>query len=441
MITSKEAAINTILSHEGEFAEVKNPSYVYPPVEYYPLAPPVKSVKQLKAALMDMDGTTTTTEVLCVYSLEMMVRRMSGRYSHDQWKGVDHGHDLPHIIGNSTTRHVEYLLNTYREMLDEETIAREFLIAARWTLANSHDLQRRAEVMQNLKKLNLDDAPGLIDGGVSEEEWLKRFSYRLSASNFSTRVSLGIDIYYETYHRMLAMLKAGKSAEVRSMVFGGVHSGENLISPMPGISFLIPLLKGWLGEEADLMADILFSDYEKSMGKVLGFSRKQELIDKILKMGKAFEKQPVKLGLVTSSIFYEADIVIREVLEVLKIDIERSRLGAARKEKIRHAYDDYHRVYDAFVTASDSSEIRLKPHRDLYSIALHMAGMIPDDFDKVIGFEDSQSGTVAIRAAGIGCSIAVPFAQTIGHNLEAAAHVLPGGVPQAIIDYELFIKE
>lgn len=439
MITTKETAIKTIQSHAGEFAEVKNPSYIYPPVEYYPLAAPLKKVSQLKAALMDMDGTTTTTEVLCIHSLEMMVRRMSGQLTQQQWEGVDHHLDLPYIIGNSTTRHVEYLLHKYGNMLSHECIAREFLLAAHWTLIHGMDQQRQAEVIQNLRKLNLNGVAAEIKGGIPSEELLRRYADKIPAPDFNTMVSLGIDIYYETYHRILALLKEGKAGQVRRQVFGHETSSENLISPMPGIPVLIPLIKGWLGEEAGLMADTLFADYEKATGKTLDSQRRQQLSQLLTRMGMQFEKQPLKLGLVTSSIFYEADIVIREVLAVMKKVIENSPLSPERKEMILKAYQDYHNVYDAFVTATDSSEIRLKPHRDLYSIALHKTGLMPVDFDKVIGFEDSQSGTVAIRAAGIGCCIAVPFAQTLSHDLSAATHILPGGVPEAIIDYELFV--
>ncbi|TVQ06672.1 MAG: hypothetical protein EA361_19310 [Bacteroidetes bacterium] len=441
MITSKDTAIKTIQSHNGEFAEVKNPSYVYPPVEYYPLAAPLKSVNELKAALMDMDGTTTTTEVLCIYALDMMVRRMSGLLTPEQWHGVDHKTDLPFIIGNSTTKHVEYLLAKYNELLKPQEITREFIRAARWTLTHGMDAQRKAEVVQNIKKLNLHEMLTAIEEGITDAELTERFENKVTISGFHTTVNLGIDIYYETYHRILALLKEGKAAEVRMQVFGNADADENLISPMPGIPVLIPLMKGWLGEEAGLLAETLFTDYEKSTGKNLDAGRRQLLTRELVKLGLQFEKSPLKLGLVTSSIFYEADIVIQEVLQVMKQVIENSLLSAERKEKILNAYRDYHNVYDAFVTASDSSEIRLKPHRDLYSIALHKTGLMPEDFDKVIGFEDSQSGTVAIRAAGIGCCIAVPFAQTLSHDLSAATHVLPGGVPEAVLDYGLFLQK
>jgi beta-phosphoglucomutase-like phosphatase (HAD superfamily) len=90
--------------------------------------------------------------------------------------------------------------------------------------------------------------------------------------------------------------------------------------------------------------------------------------------------------------------------------------------------------YDAILTASDSSEIRLKPHRDLYSIALHRLGLSPDDFDAVLGLEDSESGLIAIRGAGIGLAVAVPFAQTRGHDLAAAAKINHGGLPELMFE-------
>ncbi len=439
MITEVNKVLSTIQSHNGEFAEIKNPSYIYPPLEYYPLANRITKVNEIMAVLMDMDGTTTTTEVLCIHSLEMMVRRMSGKLSNDQWVGVDHKADLPYIIGNSTTKHVEYLLNKYNELLIPAKVAEEFLVAANWTIQHGKDEQRKKEVVQNLKKLGLTEVlHGLME--KSATELIQFCEGKIQISSFTTLVSLGIDIYYENYHRILALLKEGKTSHVRKMVFGEHASGEHLISPMPGIPVLIPLLKGWLGNEAGVMADILANDYQKSTGLVPDHIKRQEFKQKLTEYGVLFEKHPVKLGLVTSSIFYEADIVIREVLSVISEIISRSNLSKGRKEYILTRVQNYHDVYDAFVTASDSSEIRLKPHRDLYSIALHKAGVMPGDFDKVIGFEDSESGTIAIRAAGIGCCIAVPFMQTLSHDLGAASFVLKGGIPEALTEYGLFMK-
>lgn len=76
------------------------------------------------------------------------------------------------------------------------------------------------------------------------------------------------------------------------------------------------------------------------------------------------------------------------------------------KLKLLKAFN-YLGFYDAFITATDSNEIRLKPHRDLYSIALNQMGIASKDFNKVLGLEDSESGTFAIRAAGVGLCCAV----------------------------------
>lgn len=95
--------------------------------------------------------------------------------------------------------------------------------------------------------------------------------------------------------------------------------------------------------------------------------------------------------------------------------------------------NDYSHIYDAVVTANDSSEIRLKPHRDLYSIALYRLAVKKEDYKYTIGCEDSDSGIVAVRAAGIGCSVALPFKNTENHKFWAAAHVLPGGLPELIL--------
>jgi len=438
MITNSEKAIQTIQNHQGEFAEVKNPSYIYPPVEYYPLAKRSKKVDSLMGAMMDMDRTTTTTEVLCVYALEMMIRRMSGKIRREQWSGIDHNTDLSYIIGNSTTKHVEYLVKTYKDLLNEKESVLEFIRAARWTLQNSPDENRRQEVVTNIKKLGLNKyLPAFeneTENSLLSQEWIGD----ISAKNFGMLVNMGIDMYYQTYHEILIMLRDGKGEVVRKMVFENNHPDE-LISPMPGIPFLIPLLKGWLGEEAHTMKGILFTDYERSTGSSLTKEKKEHFTEKIKKMGLHFQKNPVKLALVTSSIFYEADIIIKEILKIMSDITEKSDLSNGKKAEIRNNYTHYHNVYDAFVTANDSSEIRLKPHRDLYSIALHKTALLPEDFDKVIGFEDSESGTIAMRAAGIGCCIAVPFAETSGHNLQAASQILPGGVPSAILDYDLFM--
>lgn len=71
-----------------DFALIENPGYVFPGFEIVPLAKKSKSVENIIAAVMDMDGTTTTTEVLCIHSLEYMIRQITGRMTKDSWSGL-----------------------------------------------------------------------------------------------------------------------------------------------------------------------------------------------------------------------------------------------------------------------------------------------------------------------------------------------------------------
>ncbi|HSL89263.1 MAG TPA: hypothetical protein VK870_08175, partial [Ignavibacteriaceae bacterium] len=136
---------------------------------------------------------------------------------------------------------------------------------------------------------------------------------------------------------------------------------------------------------------------------------------------------------------YEADIVLREVFKIIYTKLDKMISESDEKTKLLKRFNNYRNYYDAIVTASDSNEIRLKPHRDLYSIALYKLNVPREKFTQVVGFEDSESGTIAIRAAGIGLSIAVPFAETSGHNLKAATYICKSGLPEVILKHNLFL--
>jgi len=66
-------------------------------------------------------------------------------------------------------------------------------------------------------------------------------------------------------------------------------------------------------------------------------------------------------------------------------------------------------------------------------------GIPPEQFHCVAGFEDSESGTIAIRAAGISVCCALPFAMTRNHQFEAATQVCPGGIPEVILLKNFFL--
>lgn len=415
-----------------EFAIVRNPSYIHPPYEIYPLSKKAVTLPQgLAATVMDMDGTTTTTEPICLHSLATMVRKTTGNADNPAWVGLDHDRDYPHIIGNSTTRHVEYLMQTYEKGFSANASAAAWLRAAAWTLKEGADPARRIEVENNARSFGvgalltdpvfktLRESPA--DAGALAD-LMTRFGARIPLSDFATRVRAAVDIYYQRYHEILARIASGSITGLAREVLG-TDSGE-MIRAMPGVAVFLALVKGWLGAEAGKLG-VLFAETDAA--------------GSLAALGSHFEANPAKVGVVTSSIRYEADIVLGAVFGVLRSEIARWPLDADHKQRILDGFASPAAYYDAIVTATDSSEIRLKPHRDLYSIALHQLGLAPKDFDRVVGFEDSESGLIAIRAAGIPVCCAVPFAETQGHDLSAASLIAHGGLPEVMLKHKVFL--
>ena len=209
---------------------------------------------------------------------------------------------------------------------------------------------------------------------------------------------------------------------------------------MSGVAVFLTLVKGWLGEDLELF-------YEEMKSYLLSHPQLRYTEEKLIQyktrlgwLGKYFKTNPAKIAIVTSSIEYEANIVLREVFDIIRKEIMRWPISKERKKWLIGKFGSYNNIYDVVITASDSSEIRLKPHRDLYSIALHQLGIAKEKFCNVIGLEDSESGTISIRAAGIGLCVALPFAGTQRHNLSAASFILQGGLPEAILVHNLFLS-
>jgi beta-phosphoglucomutase-like phosphatase (HAD superfamily) len=443
----------TLITKLGdEFAVVKNPVYIHPEFELYPLAKKIKTADKLVAAVMDMDGTTTTTELLCIHSLEFIVRKFSGRVDTQTWKGLNPKEDYPHIIGNSTTKHVEYLIAKYSKSFKKNEVIKSFLFAAAWTLIFGKDNQRKSEVVMNLKSFNCQDLitdeyfkkiinlTTLLDEDKEQlsDYLFNKYKNYFSSLGFNDYVRLGIDVYYQRYHEILERIRLGESKFIAEELFGDPH--KHLIEAMSGIPVMLPMIKGLITEHHDLFFDYILKAFEHKSGKAFSLTNMEKARKNFTELCQKFQVSPIKTAIVTSSIFYEADIVLREVFKVISNELNNLLPDSDFKRNLLKKFSDYNFYYDAIVTANDSSEIRLKPHRDLYSIALFKLNVAKEDFNKVIGFEDSESGTIAIRAAGIGLSIAVPFAETSGHNLKAAAYVCKGGLPEAILKYNMFIK-
>ncbi|MFA6097920.1 MAG: hypothetical protein WCV50_03915 [Patescibacteria group bacterium] len=439
------------LNGAGEISVVENPNYIYPRYSFYPLADKIQQpLAQLKGVVTDMDGTTTTTEVLCINSLEYMVRVMTGREEAIKWTGLDHLKDYPHIIGNSTTKHVEYLLKAYGKFIRPLFVKRSFINAGVWTLVAGQDENRRREVSNNIQVFG---AAGLLKEPLVlalqkhrqvtaeaarrvAKKLEKRYLLKLKITTQNDLVRAGVDIYYQRYHYILGKIDQGKGKTIRK----SLGLTRHLIEPMPGIGIYLSLLRGWLGKDLVkfypyLEAHLLSNRYLRYSKKYLSTCKKN-----LGQIGAYYAKNPVPIAIVTSSIEYEARIVLNEVFKEIRRQIAEWPLSAGKKEKLKKYFSDYKNIYNGFITASDSSEIRLKPHRDLFSLALHQLGIGPRDFKYVIGFEDSESGLLAIRAAGIGKSIAVPFTDTLGHDLSSANIILYGGIPEAILIHRTFVK-
>ncbi|MBD3363160.1 hypothetical protein GF362_05555 [Candidatus Dojkabacteria bacterium] len=410
------------LYQTSEFAIVQNPSGVYPKFEIYPLAQAKIPLKKICAILTDMDGTTTTTETLCLYSLAEMIRLIT---NHNIEK-LDQKKDYPNIIGNSTTKHVEYLINKYQEDIDTKEFIKKYIEAVLWTVKNSADQKRKNEVIANSKNTGTYQIlENIIGQDISKFKNPKSIIIKclknmgkINLNRFEYKVKAAIDIYYANYHQILKQISNGKSQELSTKL----TAGKALIKPMNYISTFLPLIKGVLGEEAEYFGK---NSEEKSVLK---------------RLGKYFQDNPVKIGLVTSSIFYEADIVLTEIFRKINSDIKHWNVSSKVKQKALKIFSSYNSFYDVVVTADDSHEIRLKPHRDLYSIALYKLGIPQKEFKYVIGFEDSESGTIAIRAAGVGLSIGLPFDDTKGHNLAAAKHIMKNGLYEFVHKHRFLLE-
>lgn len=442
------ATATTLFQELGqEFAVVKNLAHVYPPYDLYPLAPPRRTVGNgLRAAVMDMDGTTTTTEPLCINALETMVGRVSGRAGDPTWSGLSPAQDYPHIIGNSSTRHVEYLLQTYFETIQPQAFMEALVQASAWTLGYSQDDSRRQDLDSMLTVLGMADLKSdhrfqaltrvaRHDDGETKSAitalattWLGAYP----ANDFPRLTRASVEIYYQRYHELLSAVAVANGTPLP--VYLRAPSDGLLIQPMPGIGVYLALISGLLGDEAGTVFPVLANHLEQT-----GLEVPSDGAERLADLGRRFAAAPAKVALVTSSIAYEARVVLGEVFRQLHDEVLSWELSNENTERIQERFQGPESYYDAIITASDSCEMRLKPHRDLYSLALGRLGLHPDAFGDVVGFEDSESGTIAIRAAGISVCCALPFHMTTGHVFQAATHTCLGGLPEVILAKRCFL--
>jgi len=330
-------------------------------------------------------------------------------------------------------------LDTYGDSIDEEAFAFSFLDAIVWTLRFNRDTGRERDVLIDLQTFGLEELGELIKEIRSvrdERELIARFAPVVEFSSFTRQLRAAITIYYQRYHFILSLIEEDNRARLQEEL-PFMQEDTRLIAPMPGVGIFLGLIKGCFTSQK--IIPYALELWKKHPHTTCNADNMQKYVDNFRFLMDYFSASPLKVAVVTSSIYYEANIVMREVFRILHEEVQEYPASIAEKEALKDAFADYKGYYDGFITATDSSEIRLKPHRDLYCLALHELGVERENFDKVVGFEDSESGLTAIRAAGIPVSIAVPFYGTEGHDMQTASEILPGGLLQAIFEYKLFL--
>lgn len=449
-ISEKQLSV-ALKAQSKRYLVVKNQEGIFPPVEYYPLRPtPKLPLKKLTAVLLDMDGTLTTTEELNLHSLEYLTGLCIEERRRHEWKGLDPIADYPWIIGTSTTKSLEYIIGKYGAERTTKSFLSAYFSSVASTLLREEDDGRKQESMLTLNAvfgadlLNrfLNAVRKVHSGALSRKKQdvqnlANRFADEVielpTGLTRGEQIRCGLDIFYGRYHEIMLLIRAGKDAALKKLV--GSSSDKHPVAPINGVLPFLLVLKGLLPDDFAICRNIFAV---QGSGPVCGKLTKAKF--RQLRILSSFlAMHPLKLALVTSSTRFEAEIVMEELFGQIRAEIKRWEMPAGQKRGLLQQLARPQEYFDVMVTATDSSESRLKPHRDLYSIALTKLGVTEKELDSVIGFEDSESGTMALRAAGVGLSIAVPFSTSIEQNYEAAQIVLNAGLPEALLKYNLFI--
>ncbi|MBI1318203.1 MAG: hypothetical protein GC168_04520 [Candidatus Hydrogenedens sp.] len=444
-----EQAMEELRRQGGEFIVLENLAGVYPPFDLVPLAPKYARVPgKLLAVLFDMDGTTTLTEDICMYSLDYAYRRMAANPDGTtNFPGLSHEQDYPHIIGRSASKNAEYLLQAYGHLCVDASFKRAYLKAAAWNLNPNRDALRRAETQATLVMTGggaiLEDPAFLalvahtahdplpedaLDAVQEVQGWVDS----LCLDHHEDRLRAGLEIYYERLHSYFHWITQGRGSEVARDVYG--DAGRAAIAPLPGIGVAFALARGWmLPEEVEPFAHYL--------SEVSSVPLTEEGLARFEATARWTARNKVMVALVTSSGLYEATTVLHEVFHGLRLETEMWPVSPERRAFYRDKFETAQAFYDTIVTADNSHEIRLKPYRDLYTIAAQQLGIKPSQLKNVVGFEDTWAGITAQRGGGIGVPCAVPFEGTTGHDFQSAAHVFTKGVPQALLEHGLFLED
>lgn len=439
-----DAAVAQLAPLSSEFAVIPNHGVAFPPYDVVPLAPKFSTTNgPLRAVLMDMDGTTTLTEDLCLEGLCCALRDVSE--GGGDVVTLDPERDYPHIIGTSASTNVAYLVAEYGPRIHRPSLRHAFLRSMAWNLNPHRDPIRRAEAETTLRICGGDSilernllAPLIARTDLEALPRDTDVDAAIEAINtpldFNGAEQMGraiLDVYYEYLHGYFAAISQGKGARVAEAVYG--DPDRPAIAPLRGVGLACALARGLL---ADCPADaVTLAEQTAGRGATM---RERTALESA---ARTFGRRPAKVALVTSSGYYEARTILTEVFRGLRMEVTKWPVPPAVQECLVEAFASPEGFYDALITADESHEIRLKPFRDLYSIAARALGLDREALRNTVGFEDTWAGVTAMRAAGVGIACAVPFEGSLSHDFSLASHLFPGGVPQAVLEHALFCGE
>lgn len=446
--------VSEIIAKLGlEFAVVHNPAPIYPEIELYALAPKITvPQKELSAVILDLEGTVCTTLELRLHSLEYVIRSISGRSSKEEWKGLDPLIDHPNLLGIGVPEQIRYLVQRYHNFIKPDQLKEAYLHSVLWTLILSHNDDRKDEASYSLDHLGLGEMLkdeklhefiiqkefNKFNSNVITNFFMHKYGSLLNFQNFDDTARAAAEIFFQHYHQMLELIKYGEGSNLAREITG--LSDVPLIKPLPSIPLLFALVKGWLGEDISYLFDEISRELKEKSSQVYRISSQDEAKMKLIELARHFQLHPLKVALVSSSAGYESGIILTELFNVISHEIRKWKIPQAKKDLLIEKFADSKNVVDVFVTSDQTSKIRLKPHRDLFSITLSRLGLQQRMFNQILGFEDSENGIIALRASGIGLTAAVPFNRNLRHDFSAASFVLPGGVTEAILNYNLFVS-
>lgn len=419
-----------------EFACIENAPGIFPPRELVPLGEKFARLDGPPAAIfLDMDGTTTYTEPLFLHDVEEVVRRTTGWRSKEAWGGIDPERDYPNIVGYSTIRNLEYLYESVGHAIQPDLFFAETLQALIFLAEHNvpRHIHAQIETLTGIFGMEAWWSHALDPrrNAARSEALIHACRQRFSSIAQEMFANFGLMIFYADYIDILERVNRGEGSSVAEFIYG--NPTVPAINAMPGIALLCALAKGWLPEACanDLARSVQLAYPQMPVEGDLG--------ETLARLCRVFRSSPIPVALVTSSGSHETNLLLQAVFQALRTEAASWPLDETAKETILKGFESHQRYFDTIVTCDDVIEGRTKPYRDAYTLALARLGMDGRHAPRVIGFEDTEAGIIAQRGAGIGIPCAVPIEHTLGQDFQAAAHVLHGGVLEAIVKHGLFI--